>query len=188
MLCHSVILCWLISGCCWWISINPQWLCVAESIQVISAPDTPHAKKYYHIMLLFFGADGKWSIHINYAMIILQLQFNIWTSQQCWEFICVLAFTIIQRKFKKSSLQILSILPTCYIYVRFSAWERTVYIYIYIYSICMRACVRARTCMRACFDFTSYIVHIRTAGGWSVILTKPGMLHLSCSWQEWSWE
>lgn len=50
--------------------------------------------KKYHIMLLFFGADGKWSIHINYVVMILQLQFNIWTSQQCWEFMCVLAFTI----------------------------------------------------------------------------------------------
>jgi hypothetical protein len=61
--CHSVILCWLISGCCWWISIlSPMTLC-PESAQLISAPDTPQAKKISYNVALFWC---RWKVEHSY--------------------------------------------------------------------------------------------------------------------------
>jgi hypothetical protein len=75
-------------------SSYPQWLCVKVWKCTTDFCSWHTSGQKNNILLLLFGADGKWSIHINFVMMMLQLQFNIWTSQHCWEFMCILAFTV----------------------------------------------------------------------------------------------
>jgi hypothetical protein len=75
-------------------SSYPQWLCVKMWKYTTDICSWHTSGQKNNIILLFFGTDGKWSIHINFVVMMLQLQFNIWTSQHCWEFMCVQAFTM----------------------------------------------------------------------------------------------